>query len=222
LANIPIRDAGLLRQALTHTSYSNEHRVPGSSSNERLEFLGDAVLELVMSDHLYRSFPRLSEGELTELRARVVCEAALAKQARRLGLGELLRLGRGEEAAGGRTRPSLLADAFEAVVGAVYLEGGLPAAQRFILAQLGATVAASAQAGANTNFKSMLQEFVQGQGRAAPVYRLLAERGPDHAKEYEVAALVDGREVGRGSGRRKQEAEQEAARHALLRLRQRC
>ncbi|HHT01548.1 MAG TPA: ribonuclease III [Firmicutes bacterium] len=218
LTGIPIKDQGLLRQALTHTSYSNEHRDAGVKANERLEFLGDAVLGLVVSDYLYQHYPHLAEGQLTELRARAVCESSLARQARQLGLGSMLRLGKGEEAAGGRNRPSLLADAFEAVVGAVYFEGGFQTARDFIVRQLG-NILQGNRPGTGSNFKSALQEYVQGKGGNAPVYRTVKESGPDHARHYVVAVEVDGREVGRGSGRRKQEAEQAAARQALERLR---
>ncbi len=207
-------EGGLLETALTHASFANENPAgaPGGD-NERLEFLGDAVLQYVTGQHLFRRFPGASAGELTRLRAQVVSEEALYAVAQDLDLGRWLRLGRGEEASGGRQRRSVLADAFEALVGAIYLSAGIREVQRFVVRALGPALEAAA--GRSTvDPKTALQEAVQAKGGTV-AYRILSASGPDHARVYEAAVLVDGVEAGRGTGRTKKEAQREAATRAL-------
>jgi ribonuclease-3 len=201
--------------ALTHRSYVNEHPGDGLEDNERLEFLGDAVIDLAVSHRLMERFPAAREGELSKMRAAVVDEPGLAALARAFELGTLLRLGRGEELTGGREKPSLLADAMEAVVAAVYLEGGLDAVLAVIDRYL---EEAFERAGAGTldrDYKTQLQELAQSRFRLAPRYRVVAELGPDHAKRFEVEVELRGEVVGRATGRSKKDAEQGAARLAI-------
>jgi len=201
--------------ALTHRSWVNEHPGDGLEDNERLEFLGDAVVDLAVSHRLMERFPAAREGELSKMRAAVVDEPGLAALARAFELGTLLRLGRGEELTGGREKPSLLADAMEAVVAAVYLEGGLDAVLAVIDRYL---EEAFERAGAGTldrDYKTQLQELAQSRFRVAPRYRVVAELGPDHAKRFEVEVELRGEVVGRASGRSKKDAEQGAARLAI-------
>ena len=201
--------------ALTHRSWVNEHPGDGLEDNERLEFLGDAVIDLAVSHRLMERFPAAREGELSKMRAAVVDEPGLAALARAFELGTLLRLGRGEELTGGREKPSLLADAMEAVVAAVYLEGGLDAVLAVIDRYL---EEAFERAGAGTldrDYKTQLQELAQSRFRVAPRYRVVAELGPDHAKRFEVEVELRGEVVGRASGRSKKDAEQGAARLAI-------
>lgn len=204
----------LYLRALVHSSYANERGEQGWESNERLEFLGDAVLQLVVSEYLYTRYGSLPEGELTRIRAAVVSTPTLARKGAELGLGRLLLLGKGEEATGGRERASLLENAFEALVGAVFLDGGLEEARRFVLRALEEDIALAARGEYRRDWKTELQELTQREGMA-PEYRVVAEGGPDHAKWFEVVVLVGDREAGRGRGRSKKEAEQEAARTAL-------
>lgn len=201
----------LLTTALTHKSYAGEN--PGVAHNERLEFLGDAVIELAYTEHLYHTYPRRSEGQLTVARAMAVSEPSLAQCARALGLGEHVRLGRGEEKGGGRQRDSLLADVFEALVGAVYLEHGWHVARDFAVAQL-ANLAHSL----TTDHKTRLQELLQTSSQQAPTYRVFKESGPDHEKVFTVEVVHRGQRLGLGSGRSKKEAEQKAAAEALMLL----
>jgi len=207
-------DDALLEAALTHSSYANENpaRCP-LGHNERLEFLGDAVLEFCTSQLLYRLHPEAGEGELTRLRAAVVSEDALCRVARELELGSFLRLGHGEDASGGRERPSLLADAFEAVVGAVYLSSGIRAAQRFIMRHLGPLIR-EVSGRPLLDAKTALQEAAQAAGDSVD-YVLVSVTGPDHLRVFEVQVLVGGEPLGSGKGRSKKEAEQAAAREAL-------
>lgn len=207
-------DPSLLEQALTHRSYANESRDPVDADNERLEFLGDAVLDLAVGEALYRDRPDADEGELSRLRAELVSEPNLAEAAKALELGEWLRLGRGEARGGGRSRESILADALEAVIGAVFLDAGYAAARQAALRAVHAPRAAGA-APVGHDFKSRLQELLQARQRSRPDYRLSAARGPDHQRSYEVEVLVDGAVLGRGAGSTKKRAEQLAARQAL-------
>lgn len=204
---------GLFLQAVTHSSWVQEHPEEGRDSNERLEFLGDAVVGLAAASYLYARFPAAREGELSRLKAAVVGAGALAAAARRLGLGEMLFLGRGEAQSGGATKPALLADVFEAVCAALYLDGGWQRARDFVIEQLSGAVARALRRGTG-DFKSALQERVQEEGGTVS-YRLVAQEGPDHARLFTVEVLVDGQVVGRGKGRSKKAAEQEAARRAL-------
>ncbi len=209
------RDRGLLEHAMTHSSYANEHRGAGLTSNERLEFLGDSVLGVVVADYLFRKHPDMPEGELTRTRAALVCEGSLHEVARSLGLGRYLRLGRGEDAGGGRSRPSILADATEAMLAAVYLDGGMGAVRPIIRALI---LDKEQEKAADRDYKTALQELVQRRPGAAVSYRLVRESGPDHCRSFEMEASVDGEVIGTGAGRTKKEAEQMAAKAALERL----
>lgn len=208
----------LLQQALTHPSYANENPGGVAIDNERLEFLGDAVLNLVVTEELYRNFPDLKEGELTELRVLLIRQETLARYARRLNLGSHLLLGKGEELTGGRERETNLADAFEALVGAVFLDQGIEITRRFILAQLGDEIAAVTDLGRRRNYKALLQEFTQAKFKQLPVYQVIAVSGPDHARSFTVEVRLGGQTIGSGSGKSKRVAEAEAARAACANL----
>jgi ribonuclease-3 len=210
---IPDRDLAVA--ALTHKSYVNEHRGEGLVDNERLEFLGDAVIDLAVSHRLMEKFPDAREGDLSKIRAAVVDEAGLARIARELDLGPLLRLGRGEELTGGRQKASLLADALEAVVAALYLGGGLQAVLGLIDRFLEEAFARAADGTLDRDYKTQLQELAQSRMRATPRYRVVAEHGPDHSKTFEVELDLKGETLGRGTGRSKKDAEQAAAKLAL-------
>ncbi len=208
------RDASLCETALTHKSWMNESQDPDRTDNERLEFLGDAVLALVTSDLLMRRFPELPEGDLSKARAAIVNEAGLARVADMLALGQWIFLGRGEEQAGGRQKRSLLANAFEALIGAIYLDAGFTAAFA-VTERLFAPIIAEVSSAASRDFKSRLQEMAQARLQMAPSYTVLSEQGPDHAKTFEVAILIGEKEYGRAFGRSKKEAQQNAAERAL-------
>lgn len=209
------RDPELLRMALTHTSCANEIYQDPLRSYERLEFLGDSIVGFVTAEYLYRTFPKKLEGDLTRIRAELVCEKSLAAVAERLSLGEHLLLGNGEDQSGGRRRPSILCDVMEAVVAASYLDGGFAVASdivtRLILPQL-------AEAEKTHDYKTELQELVQRKKSQQLSYELISETGPDHCKEFNVHVLLNGREVGTGSGTSKKHAEQAAAAQAIVRL----
>ena len=212
------RDESLLRGALYHSSYANEHRNENIVSNERLEFLGDAVLGFVSAEFLYSRFPNAPEGELTRIRAALVREESLFEVAQALQLGECLMLGKGEESGGGRQRPSILADCTEAVFAAVYLDGGMDCARdlihRVLLSKGDIEVAESRR----RDYKTELQELVQRKPHQVLRYELVGQSGPDHAKVFTVAVLLNGEPVGEGSGHSKKEAEQASARAALEKL----
>lgn len=210
----------LLHQALTHTSYANEIKRSHIEHNERLEFLGDAVLELIVSSYLYEHFPNLPEGELTKARAAIVCEATLAKRAALLEMGNYLLFGRGERATGGKRRASILADAFEAVIGAIYLDHGIEAATSFVLGQLREDLSEIASGNYTQDYKTVLQEVVQKNSDNKVSYEILSETGPDHNKRFHIAVLVNDVKYGSGLGKSKKEAEQHAAKEALERLNQ--
>lgn len=212
------RDESLFRLALTHGSFNYEQRRPEIESNQRLEFLGDAVLELIVSTYLYRTFPHYTEGELTRLRAALVCEPSLVKVARELNLGQCLLMGRGEEHSGGRERPSILADAVEALLGAVYLDQGLEQAGNFILPYLVPVLNDVLEGRLTRDYKTELQEILQQNAPDPVTYVIIKEKGPDHEKIFTAAAVYQGREIGRGVGHSKKEAEQQAARLALINL----
>jgi ribonuclease-3 len=215
---VKFKNATLLQEALVHSSYVNENPQIAPQSNERLEFLGDAVLGLVVADDLFAAYPDQDEGQLTELRTHLVRRETLAKAARRLRLGDGLLLGRGEEAGGGRGRPTNLAHAYEAVVGAIFLDRGLGVARRFIRRSLKSEFESISQRAHTQDVKSRLQELSQSRYQAPPSYRLVRAEGPDHARRFTIEVLVDGIVLGMGSGRSKQEAEKEAAGEALERL----
>ena len=204
----------LLEHALTHSSYANESR-GRYTSNERLEFLGDSVLGMVVADHLYRTCPDMPEGELTRTRAALVCEESLVEVAHELDLGSYLRLGRGEELCGGRNRPSIQADAVEAVLAAVYLDGGIGSARKIIHRYV---LNRSMQAGAPRDYKTALQELVQRTPGKTIEYKLVGETGPDHCREFITQVWVDGAVIGEGRGHSKKAAEQMAAKAAIERL----
>jgi ribonuclease-3 len=211
------QDPKLLENALTHSSCANESRGK-LSSNERLEFLGDSILGMVVADYLYRNHPNLPEGDLTRIRATLVCEESLAAVAEELGLGNYLRLGKGEETGGGRRRPSICADAVEAVLAAVYLDGGIGSARKIIQKYiLSREIAGLAKP---KDYKTSLQEIVQRRGSQVLKYHLTREEGPDHAKRFYTAVDLNGVTIGTGSGRSKKEAEQMAAKAAIEKLRQ--
>ena len=206
----------LLDHALTHSSYANEHHLGSISSNERLEFLGDSVLGMIVADHLYRTFPDLPEGDLTRIRANLVCEGSLVLVAKEWDLGRYLKLGKGENACGGRSRPSILADAVEAVLAAVFLDGGLEhdrdIIQRFLLDRMEQVNRAS------RDHKTYLQELVQRKSGQVLSYELIGESGPDHNRTFRMQVLLNGQPIGQGTGHSKKEAEQAAANAAIERL----
>lgn len=207
-----------LKQALTHSSCVNESSLSKTECNERLEFLGDAVLELVSSEFLFLKYRELTEGSLTKIRASLVCEASLAYCARQIDLGSFLCLGKGEEGSGGRERESVVSDAMEALIGAIYLDGGLEKAREFIHRHI---LEGSENRELFLDSKSILQEMVQAKLKQEISYCLLKEEGPDHDKLFQVEVLVGDKPLGKGMGKTKKRAEQEAAYDALLRLRNR-
>jgi len=216
------RDLGLLEHALTHRSRAHEDASGGVIDNESLEFLGDAVLGFVIADLLFGKFPTHSEGYKSKVKAGIVSSAALARLADDIGLGQYVLLGRGEEKTGGRQKQAILADGFEALIAAVYLDGGIDPAREFILSLFGPLVASAGDRAADASFtedwKSAFQEWSQANGRGLPHYRLASVEGPDHRKRFEIEVLVGGEVVARASGRSKKEAEQQAAKAALNRF----
>jgi ribonuclease III len=213
------KDRGLLEHALTHKSRAAEDASGGVIDNESLEFLGDAVLGLIVADTLFHRFPDYSEGQKSKIKASVVSTQSLARHAERLGLGDHLILGRGEEKTGGRFKAALLADAYEALIAAIYLDGGIDAARAFLARELDEAISAGEQPDFHgQDFKSALQERLQSLGRALPEYRVVNEEGPDHRKVFHVDVIVGGETLATANGRAKKEAEQEAARLALARL----
>jgi len=209
------QDRGLLEHAMTHSSYANEHRGAGLTSNERLEFLGDSVLGVVVADFLFHEHPDMPEGELTRTRAALVCEGSLHEAAQGLGLGQYLRLGKGEDAGGGRKRPSILADATEAMLAAVYLDGGMEAVRPIIRKLI---LDKEREKSAGRDYKTALQELVQRESGQVLQYRLTGEEGPDHDKRFFIQVTLNGQPLGAGSGRSKKEAEQMAAQAAIAAL----
>lgn len=204
-----------LRQALSHSSYANEMRLSKLANNERLEFLGDAVLELISSENIFSTNEKMHEGEMTKLRASLVCEPTLAMCAREIDLGNYILLGKGEIATGGATRDSILSDAFEAVIGAIYLDGGFTSAKEFIMKYVLDDIDSKKLF---FDSKTILQEIVQADYKEPLQYKLLGESGPDHDKIFTVAAIVDGKELSQGTGKTKKAAEQAAAYQAILKL----
>ncbi len=213
---LPIKDMRLLTRALTHRSFLNEH-AEALEDNERLEFLGDAVLDFIVGAWLYRHFPYMSEGEMTRRRAALVSTEQLGQFGIEVGIGRALRIGHGEEEGGGRTRQAMLCNAFEALVGALYLDGGIEAVREFVHPMLEVAEEQISRLG-DRDPKSMLQEAVQAEGHSAPFYKIVEETGPDHNKHFVVEVLVEGRPIGRGEGSSKQAASKEAAREALQKM----
>lgn len=217
--NYRFKDRGLLEHALTHKSRAAEDASGGVADNESLEFLGDAVLGLVVADVLFRRFPEYDEGQKSKVKASVVSTASLARHAEQMGLGDHLLLGRGEEKTGGRFKQALLADAYEALIAAVYLDGGFEAATDFLQRELLEAIDLGAsQTIVGEDYKSALQERLQALGHPLPEYRVAGETGPDHRKVFSVEVVVNGEVLGTAKGNAKKEAEQEAARLALTRL----
>ena len=210
-------DEKLLRQALTHSSFANEKHLKKHSDNERLEFLGDAVLEIISSEFLYKEYPDKPEGELTKLRASIVCEPTLALCTKDIALGEYLLLGKGEDQTGGRGRKSILSDALEAVIGAIYLDGGFANAKEFIHKYILTDIEHKQLF---YDSKTILQEIVQAKYSGSMTYHLLGEEGPDHNKSFKVSVFIGKKEYGIGCGRTKKAAEQDAAYKTILMLRE--
>jgi ribonuclease-3 len=210
------QNPALLDNALTHSSYANEHHLGSINSNERLEFLGDSILGMVVADSLYHTVPNLPEGDLTRLRANLVCENSLAMVARKLELGGYLKLGKGESISGGSDRPSIIADAVEAVLAAVYLDGGVTQARRIIKRYILDNMAQVQEA--SRDHKTYLQELVQRQSGQVLTYHLVGQSGPDHAKRFTMEVRLNGTPAGTGEGRSKKEAEQMAAKAAIEKL----
>lgn len=217
--HIELQDLSLLDMALTHSSYAHEAKTnPKPKYNERIEFLGDSVLSIIVSTYMYTNFPKLAEGELTKLRAHLVCEASLFEHAQKIGLGDNLLLGRGEELNGGRERASILADAFESLLGAVYLDRGFDYVREFLLNLMQAEIDAVCTNGIFNDYKSHLQEYLQSFDAGDVVYREISSSGPEHNKTFNCQVLHNGVVIGEGSGHRKKDAEQNAAKCALEKL----
>lgn len=212
------KDTSLLELSLIHSSYVNENPSLAPASNERLEFLGDAVLGFVFATKLYSSFGQSSEGELTRLRSRIVRGSTLARAAARIGLGEYLYLGKGEEGSGGRSKPANLAGALEALIGAAYLDQGATAAEEMVLRLLGSDFAEETGPEAGMDYKSRLQEYTHASQQMTPRYSIVDASGPDHARRFTAEVRLDDEPLGRGQGHSKKEAETEAARQALIKL----
>ncbi len=208
----------LLHKALTHTSYANESVRYVVKHNERLEFLGDAVLDVVISDELFRRYPNLPEGELTKARAAIVCEGSLADAAKVIGIGEYIRLGRGEAASGGHERASILADAFEAIIGAIYLDNGLESCRRFVLKYLDVDFEKVKFSEYSRDYKTWLQEVIAKKNGGQIQYQLEDTSGPDHNRVFTISVLINGEKMGIGVGKSKKEAAQKAAREALQKM----
>ncbi|HOQ37341.1 MAG TPA: ribonuclease III [Acetivibrio sp.] len=212
------KDKKKLVLALTHSSYANECKNEKLASNERLEFLGDAVLEMVVSEHIYLNSTYYSEGEMTKFRANVVCERSLEKCAKSISIGNYLLLGKGEENSGGRKRTSILSDAVEALIGAIYLDGGFESAKAFILNQLGELINKSINGSIFTDYKTQLQEYIQKTSDHTISYEIIEEIGPDHSKMFVSQVKIDEKTLGIGKGRSKKEAEQMAAKAYLEKI----
>ena len=217
-AGYKFKDTSLYDLARTHTSYSNEKKLGKLANNQRLEFLGDSILGLIAGDYIYKNFPDLPEGSLTKIRADVVCEKSLYELAMSLNLGECLLLGKGEELCGGRTRISNLADAFEAMLGAVYLDSDLETVRGILIPLLEERIKRASKCEAKYDYKTRLQEYVQSKGSKIIKYTIIKESGPDHMRTYTSELTVDGKCLGTGEGRSKKESEQSAAKNAMERL----
>lgn len=212
---LPITDIALLDRAFTHTSYANENKQRAVQHNERLEFLGDAVLDLIIGEYLFKTYPQMTEGELTKTKAGIVCEGSLASCSAALHFGDYLLLGKGEDASGGRQRASILADTFESMIGCIYINTSYEVATQFVLSHLQGYLAQVETGNLGKDYKTLLQEFVQQYGEAHIAYRLVSESGPDHDKLFTMEVLIDGISYGSGLGKNKKEAEQHAAKEAL-------
>ncbi|NLY47110.1 MAG: ribonuclease III [Tissierella sp.] len=217
--NNKFKNKELLNLAMTHSSYANEHKMGIVENNERLEFLGDAILSLVVSQYLYKKYPNHPEGELTKIRAKVVCESSLAYAAKKIEIGKFLLLGKGEEATGGRVRESILADAAEAIVGAIYMDSDFETTNSILLSYFESDIVhAVAKGNLFIDFKTELQEIVQKKSKSTMEYVVVKEEGPDHNKRFYIDVVVNNESIGTGRGRNKKDAEQMAAKEALIRL----
>lgn len=212
------KDKEKIKLAFTHSSYANEHRNTISENNERLEFLGDAVLDMVVSEYIYKKFPKMPEGELTKLRAGVVCEGSLAKIAREFEFGKYLLLGKGEESTGGRNRDSILADAFEAVIGAICIDGGIESVSKYIMSFMEKVIDDMKINFRTLDCKTHLQEIIQKNSKNPIVYKIIDEKGPDHDKVFIAGVYHNDITLGIGEGKSKKEAEQNAAYNALEKI----
>ncbi|QNU68838.1 ribonuclease III [Ruminiclostridium herbifermentans] len=212
------KDKKILQTAITHSSYANERKSKKLNYNERIEFLGDSVLSLVISEYLYKMYPNLPEGELTVTRAKIVCENSLAKCAADIGLGTFLLLGKGEELSGGRVKSSILSDAFEALIGAIYNDGGFETAKAFILKYMEDVIKSCVNGKLFYDYKTQLQELVQQNGEQNIAYNVIDESGPDHNKTFVTEVCINGLITGKGTGHSKKESEQNAAKDALTKI----
>jgi len=215
---VTFKDEDLLERAFTHRSYLNEHQNIKKSSNERLEFLGDAVLQFLSSEFLFTNYPNSAEGNLTNFRAALVCTPSLAEESRKLGYGEYLFLSKGEEASGGREREYILANTFEAVLGAIYLESGVEACRKFLTKKLFYKVKGIVESNQYKDFKSSFQELAQSKYNQTPIYKVLQDWGPDHDKKFKIGVYINDKQLGVGEGTSKQRAEQASAKNALENL----
>ncbi len=215
---IPLGDGQLLSEAMTHKSYTHERKMNQNYNNEKLEFLGDSVLGLVISQHVFESYPGVTEGGLSKVKSVIVSAQVLSEKAKLFGLGKYILLGKGEEKSGGRSRPALLADAIEALFGAVYLVGGLSAAQKLILSLLRDDVDNVFSGRIEKDYKTLLQEYYQKTQKLAPRYEVIREWGPDHNRNFEAACIINGKTLATGVGKNKKEAEQLAAQEAVKKL----
>ncbi len=216
---IEMQNMALLDMALTHTSYAHEAKTnPKPEHNERIEFLGDSVLSVIVSTYMYKHFDKLAEGQLTKLRAHLVCEASLFEYAKKMNIGKYLLLGKGEEQCGGRERPSLLADAFESVLGAYYLDQGFAKAETYLLGMMQKEIDFICIHGICSDYKTRLQEYLQRDGDVSISYTLIGSSGPEHNKTFVTEVLLKGEAIGQGSGRTKKDSEQQAAKDALNRM----
>lgn len=212
------KDKKIISTAITHSSYANERKAKKFEYNERIEFLGDSVLSLVISEHLFKNYKNLPEGELTVTRAKIVCESSLSRCAISIGLGKFLLLGKGEELSGGREKISILSDAFEALIGAIYTDGGFETAKEFILKYMETIIKSCVEGKLFYDFKTQLQELVQQNGEQNITYNVINETGPDHNKTFITAVEINGEVKGKGTGHSKKESEQNAAKDALDKL----
>ncbi|MBS3994335.1 MAG: ribonuclease III [Alkaliphilus sp.] len=215
ILNYKFNDIQLLNQSITHSSYANENKKKNIKYNERLEFLGDSVLSIIISEHLFKRLIHVQEGDLTKIRASIVCEPSLAKCAQVMNIGKYLLLGKGEESTGGKERVSILADAFEAILGAIYLDGGFEQAKKFTLESLDGVIEDAINGRVFQDYKTHLQEIIQSENIDKIIYEVVNEEGPDHNKIFHVHLKIGGQIVGKGSGKSKKEAEQNAAKEAL-------
>jgi ribonuclease-3 len=215
IINYKFNDKSILKEALTHSSYANEHKKNHLKYNERLEFLGDAVLSISVSDYIFKNCPELPEGELTKLRASLVCEKTLYVFAKKINLGNYIYLSNGEKKGGGADRPSILSDAFEAVIAAIYMDGGMEEARRFVLSFVVPDIKNHTSGKAFKDYKTQLQEIIQRNPGEKLQYVLVEASGPDHNKHFTVEVHLNSNVIGKGGGRSKKEAEQQAAREAL-------